>query len=98
MATEEGPALPSLQALHKKLLGQLTNILSSPVTSSRERIVAVAGIGELAAPTRRFFGQQVWHLLCLFQSSLFLSIMSLQSPRDKVLFLAFAVILTQVHR
>ena len=62
MATDEGPALPGLEALHKKLLGQLTKILSSSVTSSRERIVAVAGIGELAAPTRRFFGQQVTKL------------------------------------
>jgi len=34
-------------------------VISSPQTSSREVAVAVAGVGELAPPTRRFFGQQV---------------------------------------
>lgn len=34
-------------------------VISSPQTSSREVAVAVAGIGELAPPTRRFFDQQV---------------------------------------
>jgi len=34
-------------------------VISSPQTSSREVAVAVAGVGELAPPTRRFFHQQV---------------------------------------
>ncbi len=34
-------------------------VISSPQTSSREVAVAVAGVGELAPPTRRFFDQQV---------------------------------------
>ena len=34
-------------------------VISSPQTSSREVAVAVAGMGELAPPTRRFFHQQV---------------------------------------
>ena len=59
MSEEEGPALQRLQNIHRQLLGQLTQIISSPQTSSREGAVAVAGIGQLAAPTRRFFGQQV---------------------------------------
>lgn len=59
MSEEEGPALQKLQTIHRQLLGQLTQIISSPRTSSREGAVAVAGIGQLAAPTRRFFGQQV---------------------------------------
>lgn len=68
MSEEEGPALQKLQTIHRQLLGQLTQIISSPQTSSREGAVAVAGIGQLAAPTRRFFGQQVLlitYLCCL---------------------------------
>ena len=59
MGQAQGQQLEQLQALHKRLLGQLTQVLSSPHTSSREAAVAVAGIGHLAPPTRRFFGQQV---------------------------------------
>lgn len=55
----EGQELQQVQAVHRRLLGQLTQVLSSPNTSSRETAVAVAGIGHLAAPTKRFFGQQV---------------------------------------
>ena len=59
MGQAQGQELQQLQALHKRLLGQLTQVLSSPNTSSREAAVAVAGIGYLAPPTKRFFGQQV---------------------------------------
>ena len=59
MGQAQGQELEQLQALHRRLLGQLTQVLSSPHTSSRETAVAVAGIGHLAPPTRRFFGQQV---------------------------------------
>ena len=64
MGQAEGPELEKLQAIHRRLLGQLTQVLSSPQTSSREAAVAVAGIGELAAPTKRFFGQQVNSCSC----------------------------------
>ena len=74
----EGPTLQKLQSIHRQLLGQLTQVISSPQTSSREAAVAVAGIGELAAPTHRFFGQQVPPSLashCLVTTAC-----SLQSP------------------
>ena len=59
MGQAQGQELQQLQALHRRLLGQLTQVLSSPHTTSREAAVAVAGIGHLAPPTKRFFGQQV---------------------------------------
>ena len=59
MSQGEGQELGQVQAIHRRLLGQLTQVLSSPHSSSREAAVAVAGIGQLAAPTKRFFGQQV---------------------------------------
>lgn len=55
----EGEQLQQLRKIHSHLLGQLTGVISNPNTSSREVTVAVAAIGELAAPTQRFFGQQV---------------------------------------
>ena len=55
----DGAVLHKLHTLHKHLLGQLTKVISNPQASSREVAVAVAGIGHLAAPTHRFFGQQV---------------------------------------
>ena len=65
MGQAQGQELERLQAIHRRLLGQLTQVLSSPQTSSREAAVAVAGIGELAAPTKRFFGQQVTSALAM---------------------------------
>lgn len=59
MSQAEGEQLQQLKQIHGHLLGQLANVVSNPNTSSREVTVAVAGIGELAAPTQRFFGQQV---------------------------------------
>ncbi len=59
LSESEGASLQKLQIIHRQLLGQLTQVISSPQTSSREVAVAVAGIGEFAAPTQRFFGQQV---------------------------------------
>lgn len=64
MTEAEGEQLQQLKRIHSHLLGQLTGVISNPNTSSREVSVAVAGIGELAAPTHRFFGQQV----CLMAS------------------------------
>lgn len=65
MGQAQGQELQQLQTLHKRLLGQLTQALTSLHTSSRETAVAVAGIGHLAPPTRRFFGQQVRQTLPL---------------------------------
>ena len=59
MGQAEGQQLQQLKGVHKSLLGQLSAVITSPATSSREVATAVAGIGELAAPTQRFFGQQV---------------------------------------
>ena len=55
----EGEELQQLRNIHKILLGQLITVTTSPATSGKEVATAVAGIGELAAPTQRFFGQQV---------------------------------------
>ncbi len=46
--------------LCRKLLGDFTAVLSAANSSVREVATAVRGIGELAAPTLKFFGQQVW--------------------------------------
>ena len=59
MSEAESGQLQQLKKIHSHLLGQLTGVISNPNTSSREVTVAVAAIGELAAPTQRFFGQQV---------------------------------------
>lgn len=59
MGQAQGKQLEQVRLLHKRLLGQLTQVLSSPSTTSREVAVAVAGIGYLAAPTKRFFGPKV---------------------------------------
>lgn len=61
MGEAQGQQLEKMKGVHKRLLGQLTQVLSSPHTSSRETAVAVAGVGHLAAPTKRFFGPQVSH-------------------------------------
>ena len=50
----------------RKLLGDLTSIVSNRKASGRDVATAVRGIGELAAPTSKFYGQEVFprrHLL-----------------------------------
>lgn len=43
----------------RRLLGDLTGIVSDRKASGRDVATAVRGIGQLAAPTLKFFGQEV---------------------------------------
>lgn len=44
----------------RKLLGDLTSIVSNRKATGRDVATAVRGIGELAAPTLKFYGQEVF--------------------------------------
>jgi hypothetical protein len=48
-----------LFAVCRKLLGDLTSIVSDRKATGRDVATAVRGIGELAAPTLKFYGQEV---------------------------------------
>jgi hypothetical protein len=48
--------------LCRKLLGDLTSIVSDRKATGRDVATAVRGIGELAAPTLKFYGQEVFPL------------------------------------
>lgn len=47
------------QKTHALILGYFTHRLTDPKTSGRELTVAVQAVGELAAATRKFFGDKV---------------------------------------
>lgn len=49
----------SRREVHSKLLGTLSEVVAATRTSPRDVAAAARAMGELAAPTLKFFGQQV---------------------------------------
>lgn len=105
MGEAQGQQLEKMKGVHKRLLGQLTQVLSSPHTSSRETAVAVAGVGHLAAPTKRFFGPQgvaqlLQHLSPLVQHGNLVEqledVIDDKTANEVVLLAAFARVLAEV--
>ena len=65
----KGWAFSTLPFKCRQLLGQLQAVVRDAGKSPREVAAAVRGIGELAPPTLRFFGQQVGRFIFKLKTS-----------------------------